>query len=231
MAVTGGSDQNWCLEPIIPGPWRDLAGHLPSELATRITATGVLRDPRRRVMKLRARPLGCYGDWLLVEAQVADGAGVVGVLDIIYGDCGVFPLNGASEVFHEINLTELRLNAEADEFDYLRLFCSGTRGEEGRFRITESVDDLRWQDAVADERRAAAAALAPMRVSGRDRNSVRVEARVLYGNHLFKSYFRLFRHGLIAMEEEDQLVSNLHLIPERFEGAIRLAPPAPSQDG
>lgn len=232
MAVTGGSDHNWCLEPIIPGPWRDLVGDVALDLTARIAAAGSLRHWKRRVTKLRARPLDFYGNWLLVEAQVVDASGIVGVLALIYGDSGVLPLNGTSQVFHQINLTKLRLNAEADEFDYLRLFCSGTRAENGRFRVTESAADLRWQETAAVERPAAETALAPVRVLGRDEHSVRIEARVLYGNSLFKSHFRVFYHGLVAMEEEDELVSNLHLIPERFEGAIRLAVPGPtSQEG
>ena len=225
----------WPAAPLIPGDWSDLAGPATKELAARIDALPELRRSGRSAARMRARAMPFYRDWLLVEALVRDEEGPFGILTAVFGTEGLTPVTGESDVVHRLNAHHLALTDMDDRLDYLRFFCSATRSADGRFRIVSDAADLCWKDAAEDAavpeaRTRAADVIAPLRAvdapedGEADPATEIYEAFVGYGDAIFRSVFALQPSGMVDMQDDEPVMTDLPIRIERFSGPIRLAP-------
>jgi hypothetical protein len=205
--------------PTIPGPWRTLDASESMTLAARL-GNALGEDAGRmvwhtEVLAVRAMPLSFYKDWLLVEfAARLDGEPRLGLASFLYGPgMRLAILDLTSGPIHAVNERHL-LPLETPQLagDYLRFFCSHITGDEGRFRIVESLADV----PLAEQPAGTPPAVGPMTLSRLDKPKAEhawsAKAFVLYGPMLFQATYEIVdgsvqmvdddAHGTLAVREE-----------------------------
>ena len=111
---------------------------------------------------------------------------------------------------------------------YLRFFTTAIRGEEGPFRIIESIEDFEpFEQIVPAARAQLPELLSPMkRLEGEDGCWVR-QACVLYGGHLFEARFKIQPSGMVEMLDDKSLFADAVTGSSRFDGIWQIIPGAP----
>lgn len=200
--------------PTVPGPWRTLGASESITLAARL-GNALGEDAGRlvwhtEVLAVRAMPLSFYKDWLLVEfAARLDGEPRVGLASFLYGPgMRLAILDLTSGPIHAVNEKHLLpLATPALAGDYLRFFCNYITGDEGRFRIVESLDDLPLAEKPAEP----LPAFGPMTVEKLDRPSKpdqpevhawRARTFVLYGSALFSATYEIVGGHVQMVDDE-----------------------------
>lgn len=172
-----------------------------------------------------AMPLICYPDCLLCEVQAGDGPGdqrlAHSVATFIYGPDGVSAITGDSSVFHDLNESgRLSILGIPSLLEYVRLFSSGTHGEEGRFEILESSEQLEWAEPAQGAARHAIAIVGPKAQLLADGNW-RADVTIRYGVSVFSSVMNVDKSGALEMLDDEILASALPLVEEDFVGPFR----------
>jgi hypothetical protein len=118
-------------------------------------------------------------------------------------------LDGTSPPIHAFNAAHLKLTRDYLR-SYLHFFCFFVRGEEGPFLILEDATRVTLSTAATkDDRLKLASAAMPVWLIGEHDQDFRMLARVFYGKAVFTAYFKLFKTGMIEMEDDNPLVDDL----------------------
>jgi hypothetical protein len=228
------ADEPWVAPPLVPGDWRELSAGESAMLVLRLSY--FTRHPVARTFFLRFWPLKVramrprfYPGWVLAEIQTAQPDGRRGLCNFLYGTAGGVLLDSTSAPVHRANGSKvLALAAPGAAADYLRFFCAAVHGEEGPFRIVESIQEVQARtmegQGASSIDPADAAEVRPIVITPRD-GGFSAAASLLYGPGLFRAVFAIDAEGTIEMLEDTQ-VSALRLRPEEYRGPFRLYPPA-----
>jgi hypothetical protein len=142
-------------------------------------------------------------------------------LPFLAGPCGVLLPPGTGEAIYGFNRAlGLKLVEPAACLDYGLFFCSVIRGDEGRYSIVESPDQVRWRADMAPDRVAAAAArIEPPRLSPGDPASL--SACVIYAGALFQAEFMIHADGRLEMVSDQPIGDGAMARTEDYSGPIR----------
>lgn len=220
----------WPCAPWFDGPWREVPSHRIAVIAAAATvgeADGWDRLPSP-IERMRALPLDCYPEWSLVEALTRFSANADGVFRALLGPGGCRRLDGSSAVLHAMNPKHLSagLSAEAAA-QYLLLFSSAVRGEEGRFRIVTSTAQLQKAEGQTLRKFRPKVDIGPLEPQPTE-DGFSMTACVIYGAALFRSEFIVTPSGAVEMTNDDLLVPDLPVVAERFHEAWQIFDDAPS---
>lgn len=123
----------------------------------------------------------------------------------------LFRLNGTSPPIHEVNAKAPINLSEANVLDYLRFFCFFVRGDEGPWLFFESLADSDIPDIPdEDERIKLEKHVYPSKFIGSDEEgNFHAAAMIWYSNAIFAAKFKVQPTGMIEMEKDEQVLSNL----------------------
>ncbi len=180
--------------------------------------------------------LRCYPGHQLVRIQLGGREAY-----LLYAPGDPNPLDWTSTPIHDLNPRALRIQDADDAEAYLRFFAWAIAGDEGRFFITESVEDLPLREGAVLDPAAEArmrAQLGPLeRLPAEpddEAGHYRFKGAVLYGTALFESSFLVTSDGSVTMVddvpiesdlpvEEDQLGSDRYFVLVKADGEGVLA--------
>lgn len=206
-----GSFPGWT--PVAGGPEHDgilesLARHLEAPLPDEV--------------RLLRRDVSCYPRHELLRVRLEGPRGVRESY-LLYAPDDPVPLDWTSTPIHELNPRALLIKNAADAEEYLRFFCFAIAGDEGRFFITERVEDLHLQPgAELDEATGARLreALHPVRLAEPAEDDepwqYRFEAPVLYGDALFESTFLVDQSGQVVMVDDTPIAAELPVVEDEL---------------
>jgi len=224
-------DTGWTAPPMIPGDWKDIPDSHAVRLLTEYSMTELSLDLPLTVMGfrftgLRAMPLDFYPGWLLCEAgiKMSDQTQHQGLLAFLYGDDGILPLLGNSDVvFHANDEAPLSINTEDQALQYLKFFCSAIRDDyDSRFRVVETPEDITWHpDATKSESKKIESQIQPLSMMNEVEDGRIYSACILHADHIFESIMRLGNDGSVDMLDDKIIGSDLNILPEKYDMAIR----------
>lgn len=246
------AERGWPLPPPFPSDWKDLDQETLVRMAIRADAAyGSIINVNifLNFVAGRCTSVPCYPGFELVEFLWVRPDGEVENLLFFLGKQVALWLTGVSPGIHELNgntnegkddrasrASFLDLSDAAKAESYLRFFCAMVLGDEGPFRVIGSLADLSqfWlEDTVPHDVKEMIAPIEIERVdesfssNGENTEDVaiwQIKACVSYGSVLFRSTFSIPRSGIIAMTEDDPLVSEaMPVIVERYEDGGRVA--------
>lgn len=205
----------WIAPPAIPGPWKELTSGESTAVAARLGAAVAAEKLRgiatiAALHRIRAMPLPFYGAWLLLECAASLPDDAEGIVSFLYGPgTRIVLLDLTSEPLHRVNaLAPLgTLDDDALARAYLRFFCAHLVGDDGRFRIVESADEIDWAAGRPPEPLPdAVRAIRPIEElpKGPPDGSRRLRCSVVYGGSLFLTTFAL-HEGSVEMIEDEPL--------------------------
>ncbi|MBN7819744.1 AAA family ATPase [Bowmanella yangjiangensis] len=210
--------------PNMKGAWRTLVGDEYRQALRRFfqAATDGL-PPALFVsseVQIKALNLPFYQDGQLLEATYMDGLGERALVTIVTLPNGVTFLNGTSPPIHHIN-KEQKLSLNSSEFVdiYIRFFCLYVQGDEGPFRLVESLEELPWAESVkAEDRLQVEGKIRPLTVTPDPKNSGHwlAKATVQYSNTLFEANFSIAPSGMVEMLSDEPLAENLLINPPKM---------------
>lgn len=123
----------------------------------------------------------------------------------------LFRLNGTSPAIHEVNAkAPINLN-EGNVLSYLRFFCFFVRGDGGPYLLFESLAASDIPDIPdEDERIKLEKHVYPSKCIGSDEEgNFHAASMIWYGNGIFAAKFKIQPTGMINMEEDEEVLSNL----------------------
>ncbi|VAV91805.1 hypothetical protein MNBD_ALPHA06-773 [hydrothermal vent metagenome] len=222
------TDIKWPVPAQPPGDWKTLE----QEEAGAILAD-TLKDGAVSVLCARALPLGFYPEHLAVEVllDTKNDAGA-GVLTLVVGKQATV-LRGMSWVIHEFNENiPVSLPDLETAKSYLQFFCFYVHGEQGSFRVIETVDDIPWnsEPGVAKLKRKLKKIIKPVQIKQTSSPSegFLCDALICYDKALFYSQFHIQKTGMIEMLDDEFLdleydQETLPIAPDLCVEAIRYA--------
>lgn len=123
------------------------------------------------------------------------------------------PIEGASPPIHEFNATSQRLDLsdEQKRADYLTFFCDAISGEEGPFKIVDSIDLPGVE--LKELREIEATEAAPGGTTG----PWMFQATMFYSKALFHAKLKLLPSGMVEMEDDVPVAADLPIgISDRY---------------
>jgi len=141
----------------------------------------------------------------------------------------VVNLDGTSPPIHGLN-KKLELNLTKSKIDdYLKFFCSAVHGEEGAFKIVDSMDSIHWIDNSERDKTSKIVSFIldtywkrePKQIQRDNKKCFSKTALVNYSNALFLADFIVFKNGYIEMEDDIPLVANMYIKSEVFDYGLR----------
>ena len=138
-----------------------------------------------------------------------------------------FAVNGASHniVLDWSNEPIYRLNTEIPILlneetvtEYVRFFFNHVRGKNGRFLITESVDDIRWRDDPPPAaRKTIGEMLLPMIIAdAKSDGGFFMTITVMFKDSLFQCDVDITAAGIITLDNEKLLVEDMPVLDDAF---------------
>ncbi|MFK7840069.1 MAG: hypothetical protein AB8B83_07025 [Bdellovibrionales bacterium] len=111
----------------------------------------------------------------------------------------------------------INLNEETAT-DYVRFFFNHVRGKNGRFLITETVDDIRWRDdPPPTARKTIGEMLHPLIIADKKPDSgFFIKATVMFKDSLFECDIDIDANGQITLDNEKLLVEDMPVIDDSF---------------
>ncbi|WP_295622974.1 tetratricopeptide repeat protein [uncultured Lamprocystis sp.] len=229
---------DWLDTPPIPGDWEDLAGADAATVLARLwpqlRAAGLGEAPAAiEVQCLRRVPLACYCGCSLADIQLQRPGEVSPVLvSALVSPGGAALLDGTLALLHTINPDLLALDDDEATVVYLRFFCAFVRGEDGPFQILDDIQALPMDGggraALPQDVRQAPA---PPRALDGDLATDgwrRFDACVLYSNALFRATFKVLSTGMIEIEDNQPIATDLPIRTRRYDGIFRTPLSAPA---
>lgn len=221
------------LHPLIPGDWNLLsaaerdavldglaaAGDRPQNQELRSALAGL------DVVRMRRIALDCYPDTMLYETLVIGSRHEVAMLSFLHqrredGDCYV-QLKGLSPAIHVFNnIAPLRVKTVEQAEQYLRLFCSAIKGDDGTFRIIDSMEDLYVFDipqAVHPDEYAHK--VRPLELTQDDEGIWRGHVTMAYSNAVFAADLIVQPTGMVIMSDDTPLAADLPVLPEVLDAS------------
>ena len=102
--------------------------------------------------------------------------------------------------------------------DYVQFFFNFARGEHGRFILTETLDDIKWQDEPPlNARKAISKLLIPLTVVECKKDKYILKATYLFLDTLIQSQIIVDAKGMITIEDEEILIEDMPVIHEDME--------------
>jgi hypothetical protein len=219
----------WPAAPIMRADWKELDATENTAVAARL-GTAVAESELKgiatiaMIKRFRAAPLSFYKNWLLIEFEVELPDNDRGLASFLYGPgTRIVLLDFTATAINTVNATALgSLDLCTTGPDYLRFVVGHTVGDEHRFQIIESREDLPLTRKADLERLSPVLSkirpvegFAATNVDGAQR--LDFAACVLFGDALFEAKFRV-EMGKVDMIDD----SHLGTLPVRVE---RIAPP------
>lgn len=212
----------WPTPPLMSGRWHDLDAELTAALRDRLVGTEVRCRPlvyAGRMLAYRAKPLVFWPKFLWIDALLETKEGHAAAA-FLYGPYGALPLDGTSEIIHDINeVGFLDLKSPEIVADYLRFFCCAVRGDEGAFHLIEDVARFAELTGGAAPPEILAANARPLAIAP-SADGWRAEALVVYGTTLYRSQFAISADGIIEMVDDEPLASGLAPVMIEFDGLL-----------
>lgn len=222
----------WPCQPFMSGRWREVPTPLVDALrsqSARFEAQGAqpLADP---ILRMRTLPLSFYPGWLLVEGLAQYSPDAHGVFRLLLGPENYRLLDGQSAAIHRMNHKHLDLSGGPAVVDqYLRFFTSAVRGEEGPFRVVESVAEIESGDGIEPaERDRAASLIRPLKRHRSPGSPFIRSANLLYGRNLFGAKFRVGDTGMVEMIEDYPIISDFLAGAPFYDGIWHIIPIRPN---
>lgn len=102
--------------------------------------------------------------------------------------------------------------------DYVRLFFNHVRGKNGRFLITENVDDIRWrEDPPPAARKSIGQMLLPITVKEQSKGGTyHLSVTVMFKDSLFKCDVNVTPSGQVTLDNEELLVEDMPVLDDSF---------------
>lgn len=135
---------------------------------------------------------------------------------VIDGDGKSIVLDWTNEPIYRLNAeTPISLNEETVA-DYVRFFFGHVRGKNGRFIITESVDDIRWRDDPPPAaRKTIGEMLLPLAMTPAQKDgSFYMPVTVMFKDSLFQADVTVQSDGLITLDNEKLLVEDMPVLDD-----------------
>lgn len=227
-SVARDSDEQLMSMPaMMTGAWQSLDGdhavkaYLKMAMAVMPWEMKLLADIRQ----IRSLPLPFYQDAFLLEARGLDADGRPFTLNVVAHPKGGMTLDGTSPPIHELNaVLPVRLDTEEQAKAYLRFFTSGIQAELGPFIIVEKTSDLWWKsDCDTTESRAMLGLkLRPLEITKAPQGGWNAESTMVYSNVLFNTTMRVAATGVVEMNEDLPLQTDLPIRRIKNKEAARM---------
>jgi len=220
VSPTAAAGDSFALPPLFFSDWMGLE---PAELALAesllVRALAAKGEPNLllgRPRAGRAHVLPFYGDdWHLVDLEGDSKAGPAAVA-LVVGPEGAELVDGGAGHIHARNmrLGPLKLVEDADVLLYLKMFCGCVWGDEGAFSLVETpAEALGVIEAPVSD-------IDPPSME-RQGLGARVAAQVAYAGDLFRSSFEVRSSGLVAMLDDEQVLSGAARLDYRRPWRLR----------
>jgi len=137
---------------------------------------------------------------------------------VIHKPGAVTVLNWSNEPIYQLNqAAPIRLD-ENNVADYVRFFFSYIRGQDGRFIISENIDDIMWREEPPPAaRQAIGKILKPVSLSAVDEDGTFVlELCMMYKDSLFQTGVRVSNDGTVSLHDEELLIEDMPVLDDTF---------------
>lgn len=126
-------------------------------------------------------------------------------------DNGPTILDWTNTPIYEVNARAPVTLTEKNIRDYVRFFFSHVRGRHGRFIITETVDDIKWQEEPPPAaRKAVAKMIQPVRIMGMaDDGTFQLQVCMMFKDSLFKSRVNVTPGGEVEITDEELIIEDM----------------------
>jgi len=127
-------------------------------------------------------------------------------------------LNWSNEPIYRLNSEIPILLNEETVCDYVRFFFNHVRGKNGRFLVTESIDDIRWRDDPPPAaRKTIGEMLLPMIIAdAKEDGGYFMNITVMFKDSLFECDVDIKADGLITLDNEKLLVEDMPVLDDAF---------------
>ncbi len=141
-----------------------------------------------------------------IRRQVIDGPDCRVVLD--WSNAPIYQLNQSIPIHLNSNTV----------YDYVRFFFDHVRGKNGRFFITENIDDIRWhEEPPLAARKTIGEMLSPMMIMNFKQTGNYVLAmNVMFKDSLFECHVHVDSKGHINLQNEKLLIEEMPVIDCSF---------------
>ncbi len=137
---------------------------------------------------------------------------------VLEGKNHAIVLNWTNEPIYKLN-EDIPITLDEDKVcDYVRFFFSHVRGKNGRFLVTESIDDIRWRDDPPPAaRKSISQMLLPLEVEEqKEDGSYVLPATVMFKDSLFRCEITVSPGGLVNLDNEELLVEDMPILDDAF---------------
>ncbi|MEM9497026.1 MAG: hypothetical protein AAGA28_03815, partial [Pseudomonadota bacterium] len=206
---------NWTYGTSYPAHWRTLDRDETKALFTQHTGLHkAAHANKNETFFVREAVLPFYQSGRLIEIETIREDSERLLSFLVFPE-KTFLLNGTSPPIHEANARMgVFIDSAADAAAYLRFFCLFINGEEGPFKILESVEELSWnEEARPTDIIQTAPLLRPLTVwpDPEKPDHWRAAATIQYSNALFYAEFRIQPTGMVEMLDDNPVAANLPL--------------------
>lgn len=135
---------------------------------------------------------------------------------IVQKDRDVIVLNWTNDPIYMLNeKVPIRLDHHS-VIDYVRFFFTYIKGRHGRFLITETVDDIKWQEEPPPAaRRAVGKMLVPLQVTGKtEEGGFLLEASMIFKDSLFKTKVNVKKNGRVELFDEELVIEDIPVVDD-----------------
>ena len=220
----------WSHDPICEGDWKPFTKGESTRILARLSAEQVARAENpipfhARVRRLRGTILPLYPGCVLIEgeANLMEGSSLATFICIL-GQKGllVFTWN-ASDILRLNQKVDLKLDTEEGYRSYLLFYSAIATGNEGRFRIYESLSGMPWErDADELQRALAAGDLQKMKLDISEDGVCTAKVSAVYGHSLYKATFSIREDGRVEVAGREEVMGELRIRTETFFGPFKL---------
>lgn len=121
----------------------------------------------------------------------------------------ILKLDGAKESLEEVNKIEKPILNEKNIVEYAKFALGSVMGEEGNFRLVETMEELEFsRDPTEKEQKLLAAAIKPARVT-KSNDIYNLDACVLYSDCVYRAIISVSQGGKVEIEEEKSMLSDM----------------------
>lgn len=136
----------------------------------------------------------------------------------VYSPKNAAVLNFTNGPIYKLNADAPLILNEETVADYARFFFSFVRGVHGRFRITESIDDIHWkEDPPPAARKAIGKMIIPVTVAKTAADGTfHLQCTMMFKNSLFKSNASVTKNGTVNLADEELLIEDMPVLDDTF---------------
>ncbi|WP_299870705.1 hypothetical protein [uncultured Hoeflea sp.] len=164
--------------------------------------------------------LGFYPKFSLVRMRASSWEPMNLIWYFLISDVEIIRLNGTSPAIHKAN-EEGALSLSLDNcLDYLKFFCFFVRGDDGPFLVVTSINEEYFPKSIDETWREKIKKyiIEPkIRYVDEDKKYC-IKTNVFYSNSLFESKFSVYETGMVEMDDDDEVVSD---VPFEINAPIR----------